>query len=115
MTEDEEVKFRPAGPGPFITAAARAGLVHHAHPHPVQILDGHLLQPRPQVRTVVVPMDRQQPAGSLLELVEQLHHHPVTGVHDEVRPVHLSPDVIGQGARPAGDVGVSQEQKAHSA
>src|SRR5690606_20116890 len=91
VPEDQEAQLRVCRTHPLLATLLRAGLVDHPDAEPLELGRGHLGQPAPQLRAVVVAVAGQQRGGALLQLVEEVGADPVTRVDDEVGSRHLRP------------------------
>jgi hypothetical protein len=99
---------------PRFAALGLPRLVHHGEPHPGQRHIGAFGQPGPQRRTVVVTPAADQAGRALLKFVQQVHVHPVPGVHHDVGAVHLRPQRRRQVAGAVRKVGVGHQHDAHA-
>ena len=70
---------------------ASPGLVDDGEAHALDLGAGDLGQAPAESAVVVVAVHRDQPAGTLLEPVQQRDVHPVAGVHDDVGVVDRGP------------------------
>ena len=86
-----------------------ARLMNHCEVQARQHRVGPFGQPRAQRGPVVVAPTCHHPGGPGFQLVEQLGHHPVAGVHDHIRVGDLIPHPRGQAASPSRDMGIGDQ------
>jgi hypothetical protein len=109
VPEHQQVGVGEARGAAGLAALLVPRLVDHGQPDALDLRAGDLGQPLAQRPVVVVAVDGDQPAGTLLEAVQQRDVHPVTGVHDDVRGVDRGPQRTRQVTRTPGDVRVCGE------
>jgi len=113
VAEHQQIDVWPACAHPRVSAGAGARLVDHSDPYAAQHVSCDFRQSCTQLVAVVVAVDAEYPSGSLLELVEQLGHHPVAGMNHHVGALHFGPYLLGQCAGTPRQMGVGDEQKTH--
>jgi hypothetical protein len=113
VPEDQHVDLRVSGGAPLLAPGSRTGLVHDAEPHTGDVRLGDLREPLAEGAVVVVAADTDQTSSARLELVEEAHVDPVTGMEDHLRLVDAPPQLPREVLGPLGNMGVGDQQDPH--
>jgi hypothetical protein len=113
MPKNEDVDIREKTFAPLLATLGRPAVMDHRKPQTIQLHARHLRQALPQLRYIVVAVDRNEPSGVLIERVERGEVDPVACVDDNVCAGYLDPQLVRQHTSTPWYVGVSKQQKTH--